>query len=227
MKRGLLIVFEGVDSSGKKTQVSLLEDRLKRLGFSVETMSYPTYDSCFGKLVASYLRGEFGSLTQVPAEVAALLFSLDRYQFKDKMLHSLRKGTIILSDRYTQSNMGFQGVKFKGKERWEFINWIEKVESRLPQPDLVIFLDMPVEVAQILINNKKRREYLKGMKKDIHEKDVEFQKKVRKVYLELAKRKKWVIIKCAEKVKGEWKVKPPEVIHEEILDVIKNILHIF
>jgi dTMP kinase len=223
MEPGLLIVFEGIDSSGKKTQVRLLERKLKRMGYDVETIRSPAYDTKFGKLVASYLRGEFGSLKEVPPEIAAMLFSLDRYQFKDEVFRKLREGKIILSDRYTQSNMGFHGAKFDGKERKDFIDWIGQVESRLAQPDLIILLDMPIEAAQTLINNRKKKKYLRG-KKDIHEKDVEFQKKVRETYLQLARKKKWVRIKCADKVRGKWRIKTPEKIHEEILKFVERIL---
>jgi len=170
------------------------------------------------------LRGEFGSLKEIPPEIAAMLFSLDRYQFKDEVFKKLQKGKIILSDRYTQSNMGFHGAKFDGRERKKFIDWIEQVESRLSQPDLVIFLDMPVEAAQTLINNRKERKYLKGKKKDIHEIDTEFQKRVRETYLQLAKRKGWVTIKCAHRIKGKWKVRSPEDIHEEIYGIVKKLL---
>ena len=222
--KGLFIVFEGIDSSGKKTQVKLLKKRLRKMGFNVETISFPAYETKFGKLIASYLRGEFGSLKEIPPEIAAMLFSLDRYQFKDEVFKKLQKGKIILSDRYTQSNMGFHGAKFDGRERKKFIDWIEQVESRLSQPDLVIFLDMPVEAAQTLINNRKERKYLKGKKKDIHEIDTEFQKRVRETYLQLAKRKGWVTIKCVHRIKGKWKVRSPEDIHEEIYGIVKKLL---
>ena len=224
MRKGLLIILEGVDSSGKKTQVELLRKKLNKNGFDVETISFPSYGTPFGNIVASYLRGEFGSLKKLPSEIAAMLFSLDRYQFKDKLFKKLQKGKIIISDRYTQSNMGFHGARFYGKERKAFIDWIQQVESRLPQPDIVIFLDMPIEAAQILINNRRKKNYLNGKKRDIHEIDADFQKEVRRTYLKLTKRKEWIMIKCAHRIKGKWKIKNQEDIHEEIYRIVEKFL---
>lgn len=222
MGRGLLIVLEGLDSSGKKTQTKLLKKRLKEKELDVETVSFPVYETKIGKIVASYLRGELFKKKIIP-EAAAMLFALNRYEFKDEVSKKLEKGKIILSDRYTPSTMAFHGAMIGEKDRVDFMNWVESIESRLPQPDLVLFLDMPVEAAQSLMKKRKPKKYLKGKKKDIYEKEISFQKKVREIYLQLAsEREKWIIIVCANKVKDEWKIKKPEDINEEITQIVKE-----
>lgn len=217
MPKGLFISFEGIDSSGKKTQANLLAKHLREKGYKVEELSFPAYDTLFGRYVAAFLRGEFGKKEDMP-EIAALLFAIDRYQFKNFINKCLNEGKIIVCNRYTQSAMAFEGSLAKDKK--EFIKWIEKVESRLPQPDVIIFLDVPVHYSSQLIESREKKEYLSERKKDILEEDLNFQENVRKTYLELASGKKWIVINC---VKNK-KLKTIEEIHEEIIEKIDNIL---
>jgi dTMP kinase len=217
----LFIVLEGLDSAGKKTQIDLLFKRLKEEGHPAELLDFPAYHTSFGSLVAKYLRGDYGPKERVIPEIVAMLYALDRYQFRDAMKKKLRKGKVLISNRYSQSNYGFQGAKFSGKEQDHFIKWMEALESRLPQPDIVIFLDMPPEAAAQLITGKGYRKYLRGKKKDIHERDIGYQGKVRKTYLRIAEKKGWMTIKCAVKKGGKWSVKKPAQIHGEIWDKIK------
>ena len=127
---------------------------------------------------------------------------------------------ILIANRYTQSNMAFQGAKFEGEEMVEFANWIKQMESRLPQPDLVIFLDMPVEQTEMMIGGREDKEYIKGKKKDIHEEDIEFQKKVRRTYLELARLENWKVIRCTK----DGIVRHPNDIHHEIWESVKELI---
>ena len=212
MAKGLFISFEGIDSSGKKTQASLLAEYLRKRGFDVVELSFPAYNTVFGKHVASFLKGEYGKKDEVAPEVAALLFAIDRYQFKSYISESLLKGKIIVCNRYTQSAMAFEGTLNKDKK--EFIKWIEKVESRLPQPDIIFLLDMPTKISMKLLENRD------GGKKDIFEEDLRFQEAVRQTYLELSKGKKWVVIEC---FRGD-EPKSIEEIHEEIVEKVEKIL---
>ncbi|MBU5689592.1 MAG: dTMP kinase [Candidatus Aenigmatarchaeota archaeon] len=214
MKKGIFINFEGIDSSGKKTQANMLCHALRKMGYDVVELNFPAYESTFGKIVGAYLRGEFGKNENIP-EIPSLLFAIDRYQFKHEIADALKNGKIIVCNRYTQSAMAFEGSMNQDKK--EIIEWISKVESRLPQPDLIFLLDMPVEATIELIKKREKKEYLKDKNKDILEEDIEFQKKVRKTYLELAKDKKWKVINCA--VRNErWIVKSIQDIHDEILN---------
>ena len=128
----MLIVLEGIDASGKNTQINLLYKKLKEEKYDAELIEFPRYDTPFGEMVARYLRGEFGPRDKVSPELASLLYIADRYQFKDELFEKLRKGKILIANRYLQSNMGFQGAKLSGEARNTFIKWLDEVESRLP-----------------------------------------------------------------------------------------------
>ncbi|MEM5799813.1 MAG: dTMP kinase [Candidatus Aenigmatarchaeota archaeon] len=217
MSKGFFINFEGIDSSGKKTQASLLANYLRSKGLDVVEMSFPAYDTIFGKHVAAFLRGEYGKKDDMP-EIAALLFAIDRYQFKDFIKQNIDKGRIIVCNRYTQSAMAFEGTLCKDKK--DFIKWLGIVESRLPQPDLIILLDMHTKISTNLIRKREKKDYLKDREKDILEEDIEYQENVRKTYLEMAKDKKWIVIECFE---GE-RPKTIEEIHKEIVEKVNYIL---
>lgn len=225
MKKGILINFEGIDSSGKKTQVNLLKRSLEDKGFKTSLVSFPAYNTPFGKIVGAHLRGEFWTLKKVIPEIAAMLFSINRYEFKNKIERSLKNGKIVLADRYTQSAMAYHAAMLNRKERLNFAEWLKQVESRIPQPNIIFFLDMPVEAAQMLINKRRRKKYLKNMSKDIYEKSITFQHKVRDAYLEIGKHEKnWFIIKCANKIKNKWYIRKPEDIHKEILKIVERFI---
>ncbi|MBI1973883.1 dTMP kinase [Candidatus Micrarchaeota archaeon] len=218
----MFLVLEGLDSSGKKTQIDLLVDKIKTLGKPFERIDFPMYDTTMGKMVASYLRGELGKKEELSPESAAMLYMLDRYQFRDRLQKMLDDGKIVIANRYTQSNLAFQGAKLSGTERWHFIKWMEDSESRLPQPTLVVYLDMPPEAAMQLAHGD--RDYLPGKKYDIHEEDIAYQNEVRKVYLELAKRKGWLVVRCAEQTGKAWRIRPPQEIHEDLWKRVSTII---
>lgn len=199
MARGRIIVLEGLDGSGKYTQFRLLMDKLVAEGHNVKTLDFPQYDTTMGNMVARYLRGEFGSLKSIPAQIPALLYALDRYQKKDELERWVKEGYIILLNRYVSSNLAFQGAKFKGKERQKFMGWARKVEGYLPKEDLVLFLDVPRTLAAELVLKKGTREYLKGKKKDMHEEDYAYQSEVEKTYKQLCRKyKHWKLVRCSK-----------------------------
>jgi dTMP kinase len=222
--KGKLIVIEGGDSAGKHTQANLLNKHLKLKGHRCELISFPQYDTPFGELVARYLRGEYGALDELSPEIPCLLYALDRYQTKDTLDKALNDGVWFVADRYTQSNFGFQGAKFGGEEQQRFIQWIEALEARLPQPDLVFYLYVPVELSQNLMKDRKQKKYLKdGTKQDIHELDIDYQQRVVDTYMGLAKTKdNWVLVDCVDKKTN--KIRTIERIHREIVQVINDRL---
>ncbi len=223
-RRGRFIVIEGGDSAGKHTQAELLLKHLQLHKIEIELLSFPKYDTPFGEFIAKYLRGEFGSLEDLPPEIPSLLYALDRYQVKDALEQGLAVGKWFIADRYTQSNFGHQGAKLTGKERAQFIAWLEQIESRLPQPDLVIYLHVPVAHAQELMRNREHKSYLASdANQDIHELDVRYQHEVVKTYLELAgTRDNWVVIDCVER--RDDKLKSIERIHRELVLAVKERL---
>jgi dTMP kinase len=213
--KGKFIVFEGTDSSGKKTQTNLLADRMKKEGMRVEKVHFPTYqDSPLGVIVSKYLRGDFGSKEQVTPEIGSIFYSLDRYQFKDDLRQKLESGTNIIADRYTASNI-FQAAKLDGENRFKIWEWIKALDSRLPQPNETIILNVPAEISKNLFSKRERKNDMVG-ERDIHEEDTTYQEKVRQTYLDIAKREGWIIIDCFMEKNGVKSLMPPKEIHNEV-----------
>jgi len=217
--RGKLIVLEGTDSSGKKTQVGLLEKRLKAEGKKFEAMCFPTYEKTkLGELVGRYLKGDFGTKEEVGPEIGSMFFMMDRYQFKDKIRKTLESGTTIIMDRYTTSNI-FQAAEAEGEERFRLWEWIKTVDSRLPRPDIVIFLNVTPDISEKLFAQREVKNPLIGRGgQDILEKDKAYQEKVRKLYLEIARKEGWIVIECCKNDE----LRAPEEIHEEIFKKLKE-----
>ncbi len=218
--KGKIIVFEGLDSSGKATQAALLEEKLKEKNIKTKLYSFPRYNSFFGKLIAKYLKGEFGLKEEIPEEFVSLLYSLDRYEIKKEIEEKLKNGFTLIMDRYYTSNFGFQTAKFTEKnEKKMFLDWLKKIESKMPAPDLVFFLDVPMEFSQKLMDSRKQKDYM-NEKKDIHEKDLSYQKKVRDIFLELCeKEEKWVKLDCVLREK----LKSKEEINELIVNKVNSL----
>ena len=210
--KGRLIVIEGADSSGKYTQSKLLVERLEKEGNEVAFFSFPRYETFFGKIVKKYLQGEFGSLEDVKPELASLLYSLDRFDAMPEIEKLLGQGKVVVCDRYIASNIAHQAAKFEGVQRKQFIEWLECVESRLPNPDLTIFLDLPVNVSTNLMKSRQRE-------KDIHELNPGYLEATRQVYVELSKKGSWQRIECASGLG----IKPRGEIHQAIWEKVQEI----
>jgi len=217
MKTGKIIVLEGLDSSGKATQAKLLEEKLEKNKIKTKTYSFPRYNEFFGKLIAKYLKGELGKKEVLSEEFVSLLYSLDRYEIKKEIEEKLSQEFTLIMDRYYTSNFAFQTAKFESKEkRKEFIEWLKKIESKMPAPDLVFFLDIPVKFSQKLMDSRKQKDYMKE-KKDIHEKDLDYQKKVREMFLWLCeKEENWVKISCVSNEKLKSKEEISEMLWQAI-----------
>lgn len=199
-RKGKLIILEAGDASGKETQTRLLYERLMSEGRDVTRVSFPDYESDSSALVRMYLRGDFGTqAADVDAYAASAFFAVDRYaSFHMKWGEMYRKGGVILSDRYTTSNLAHQAVKLADKEaRHDYFSWLEDFEySRLglPRPDLVVFLDMPPEASDRLLAARAKETGAA----DIHEKDKKYLHRVHDAYAEVAKLFGWVRVVCGE-----------------------------
>lgn len=199
---GKFIVIDGSDGSGKKTQSDLLIQKLESQGIKTAFYDFPDYDSFFGQLVARYLNGEFGEADQVNPYFGSLLYAGDRWQASQAMKDDLKQGKVVISNRYTQSNMGHQAAKISDpKEKDKFIDWLNKLEFeiyQIPKPDLVIFLHVPVEISQNLFEKKGKRNYTSSVK-DIHEKNVDYMKRSVNEYLRLSELyPEWRRIDCTK-----------------------------
>jgi dTMP kinase len=199
-KKATLIAIEGIDGSGKGTQTRILVERLGRSGHKVELISFPRYDETFfGRLISSFLNGEYGTLDQVHPMLVSLLFAGDRLESRPKIEQALATCDVVVLDRYVASNVAHQGAKLSDADRETLCRAIEHVEYTLhgmPRPDQVILLDLRVPVAQSLVSKKATRNYT-DRAADIQEADAVYLERVRQLYLELARRESnWSIVEC-------------------------------
>ncbi|MBQ4000683.1 MAG: deoxynucleoside kinase [Oscillospiraceae bacterium] len=195
---GKLIVIEGLDGSGKATQSELLFDALRREGKRVRKLSFPDYGSLSSGPVRMYLNGEFGKHPDdVDSYAASVLYAVDRFaNFRSQWKDEYDRGTVFVCDRYTTSNEVFQTCKLP-EEKWdEYLSWLEDFEYRLmgiPRPSLVLFLNMSEECSKKLLEKRYGGD---ESKKDIHERDEEYQKRCRKAALYCADNLGWEKIDC-------------------------------
>jgi dTMP kinase len=222
-----LFVIEGVDGAGKSTQIRLLRDFFIQKGYICEYLHFPrTETPYFGELIARFLRGEFGSLDSVDPYLVAMLYAGDRKDASDMIVQWLKEGKIVLLDRYTYSNIAYQCAKLQGKaEQDKLMNWILSLEFdhfAIPRPDLNIFLDVPFAFTEKKLINARTgndRTYLNGTR-DIHEESLEFQKKVRDVYLKVAKSdNRLAVVDCST---GNQLMRTPDEIFEIIIKTFTN-----
>ena len=224
MSKGKLITIEAGDGSGKATQTKALYDRLLSEGYQVLKVEYPDYQSESSALVRMYLGGEFGQQAEnVSAYGASAFFAVDRYaSYLLKWRQAYESGWIILADRYTTSNMVHQAVKLKDSvEREEFWTWLWDFEFgrlQLPVPDRVIYLDMPPEISDRLINSRAAKD--SSRQKDIHEKDTSYLHHCHRAYNEVAEKYGWVKISCAQ----QGNLRTVQDIHEDVYQAVKEIL---
>lgn len=224
MSKGKLITIEAGDGSGKATQTKALYDRLLAEGYQVLKVEYPDYQSESSALVRMYLGGEFGQQAEnVSAYGASAFFAVDRYaSYLLKWRQAYESGWIILADRYTTSNMVHQAVKLKDSaEREEFLSWLWDFEFgrlQLPVPDRVVYLDMPPEISDRLINSRAAKD--SSRQKDIHEKDTSYLHHCHRAYNEVAEKYGWVKISCVQ----QGNLRTVQDIHEDVYQAVKEIL---
>ncbi|EKE13928.1 MAG: Thymidylate kinase [uncultured bacterium] len=207
--QGKLIVVEGIDGSGKGTQLKMILKYLSEKNINHASFDFPQYGKTFfGDFAGRFLNGEFGHFSRINPYLASFPYAADRWQVKDKIWQAINEGKLVVCNRYTPSSI-YQAAKIKTSQRKKFLDWVETLEYEvfdIPRPNLVIFLYIPLDLAQTLIAKKN---------KDQYEKNVNYLKKVENMYLEIVKtNKSWVKIDCVE----NGKILPPELIHRKILD---------
>lgn len=223
----MLIVLEGLDGAGKTTQVKLLQKYCEAKGIKSTFLHFPRFDApVYGELIASFLRGEFGDANTVDPRLVALLYAGDRCDASKMLNDWFAEGKVVILDRYVYSNIAFQCAKVADREnRAKLREWIFNMEFgyfKIPRPDISIFLDVPLHVTSERLKANREgsdRDYLKG-KDDIHESDLELQKRVREVYIEQTETDKdFILIEC---MNPNYEMKAPENIHREIIKLIEN-----
>lgn len=216
-----LVVIEGLDGSGKSTQFEIIDRYFAENNIPHKSISFPDYNNPSSALVKMYLGGEFSkNAKDINAYAASSFYAVDRYaSYKLYWEDAYKNGDLILASRYVTSNAIYQMVKCDKSEWNEYLDWLSDYEYSklgLPVPDLVIFLDMPIEVSQKLLAKRYEGD---ESKKDIHEVDIEFLKSCRESALYTAKKQNWKIINCSD---GKSPL-PVNVITERILNEINGL----
>jgi dTMP kinase len=171
---GHIIVFEGLDQSGKQTQAELLRDRLKENGHKSRLVSFPDYGTTIGEEIARALQGE----RDYGPDVMQLLYIANRYERKPDLERWRDGGLVLVCDRYTASSIAY------GEAQGLDAAWLADMQRFLPQATLTILLDIAPETA---VGRK-------AVDRDRYERDLAMQGRVRESYRRLAAAGDWVLL---------------------------------
>lgn len=240
MEKGKIIVVDGADGTGKATTAKLVlqmfEER-RPLGASAATHSFPTYGEFYGRQVRAYLDGDSAhELVRVPDDIrndpicAAVPYAMDRYvAFRKVLGQVLESGDWLILDRYYTANLVYQSTKVPLDERMDTVErllTLEHAVCMVPKPDLVVILDIPEELRQLRVKER-RAKGIDGGKigtTDIHEQNDAFMAEVAKQYRTLAKQFNWKVINVAPDSVNQL---PPEavaeLVYEEILKKFEKL----
>lgn len=219
---GRLIVIDGLDGSGKSTQLERLAGYLQQSGTRYKEICFPDYSQPSSALVKMYLAGEFGEQADaVNAYAASSFYAVDRYaSYKKFWQADYEDGALIVAARYTTSNAIHQMSKLP-KSEWDgYLHWLEAYEYDLlglPRPDAVLFLDMPPAVSQQLLSHRYQGD---ESRKDIHERDTAYLRDCRRCALYAAQKKGWKLIPCGDE-NGPF---APDTITKQITNEVKEVM---
>lgn len=220
--KGKLIVFEGTDGSGKATQARMMAQRLKCENINFHEIDFPRYGNPFAEPARLYLQGVLGSKPgDVSAYAASVLYAVDRFaSYKEDWGKSYEAGDVILANRYTTSNAVHQASKLPDGEREDFLAWLSELEYgklELPEPDLVIYLDLPTDLSEKMM---RQREAATGTSADIHEQDAAYLRRCRDNARKVANICRWKIIDCSR----DGEIRSIEDIHAEAWELVRELL---
>lgn len=219
---GRLIVLEGTDGSGKSTQFARLCQRMEAEGFAFQRLVFPQYQEPSSALIKMYLAGEFGSRPgDVNPYASSAFYAVDRYASWKKVWEDwYSAGGLVLADRYTTSNAVHQAAKLPEGERADYLEWLFDLEYRrleLPEPDLVIYLDLPVEISGQMLHLRQEATHTQA---DIHERDEAYLRRCRESAAEIVRRFGWRRIDCSR----NGGIRTPEDIHREVWTLVSALL---
>ncbi|MCL2220922.1 MAG: thymidylate kinase [Oscillospiraceae bacterium] len=219
---GKLIVFEGIDGSGKSTQFKLMCERLKAEGRDFRRVQFPRYDEPSSALIKMYLSGDFGKDPgAVNAYAASSFYAVDRFaSFVMDWQNYYESGGLILTDRYTTSNALHQGAKMAFGERKNFFEWLYDHEFDrfgLPRPDMVLFMSIDASLAA---NRLRMRETETGTDADIHENNLVYLAACAESGNEAAAQYGWSVVECAR----DGHSRSENDIHNEVYDMLSRCL---
>lgn len=196
----MFIVIDGIDSSGKATQVACLKDYFESQGKTVKVLDYPRYGQKSAYFVEAYLNGKYGE--EVDPKTASMFYALDRFDSLQDIKDSWSQADIIISNRYVSANMIHQAGKISDtQERDRFLDWLEDLEYGilgLPRPDVTVFLHIPLELSFELHKKKEKRAYIEGkVNTDLHESDFLHMQAAYNTANFVAQKYGWITIDCA------------------------------
>lgn len=221
-KKGVLIVVDGGDGSGKATQTKLLLERIGRMR-KAQTTDFPRYDTnLLGGLLRECLDGKRGNFIALDSRIASVVYAADRFETLPMIRKWLDLGNVVILDRYVSANQIHQGGKIQdSKARQEFLLWLDKLEFGvfgLPRPDIIVYLHVPVEIS---VELARKRAVEKGQEPDTAEKDIRHQLESQQSALAIVKSSNnWVKVDCAP----DGKLLSREVIHESIFNAVKHLI---
>ncbi len=229
-RRGTFIVIDGIDGAGKATQTELLLKRLTAEGKKAVRIDFPRYyGNVFGKLIGECLAGEHGDFLNLDPKIASALYAADRFESKGRIEKWLESGFVVIADRYVSSNQIHQGGKIGNKKkRKAFLEWLDTVEYgvfKIPRPDAIVYLSLPVEMSLSLLKKSKKlgdkkKRYLNG-KKDVVEHSVRYLENSRRSALAIIRRgNAWKEIVCN---RGK-KLLPKDAVHELVWREVEKIV---
>jgi dTMP kinase len=170
--RGLLVVFEGLDQSGKQTQAERLRDRLVSAGRTLRLLSFPSYETHLGAEIGRALKGE----RDYAADTMQLLYVANRFEWKPEIERELAAGTVVVCDRYLASSIAYgEAFGLDGQ-------WLTDIQRYLPQPDLTVLLDIDPQVSASR----------KTADRDKYERDLALLARVRESYMRQASGPRWL-----------------------------------
>lgn len=228
MSKGLFMVLDGNDGSGKATQAELLRIALANEGIESIKVDFPAYDrNMFGALIGECLAGQHGDFVNLDPKIASTLYAVDRFESAPGITEAIEAGKVVVADRYSSSNQIHQGGKIADeKEREAFLMWLERMEYEvlgIPRPNAVVYLRVPVETSLVLLTEKRAQKNvaLGAVARDTVEEDRNYLERSHETANWLAAREaNWHIIDCAE---GEG-MRTREAIHTDVLTVARTLL---
>jgi len=219
---GKLIVFEGIDGSGKSTQFRLMCKRLEAEGRDFRRIQFPRYDEPSSALIKMYLSGDFGKDPDaINAYAASSFYAVDRFaSFVTDWQSYYESGGLILTDRYTTSNALHQGAKMPFGKRKDFFEWLYDHEFDrfgLPRPDMVLFMSIDASLAA---DRLRSRETETGTDADIHESNLAYLSACAESGNEAALQYGWAVIECSRDKAG----RSESDIHNEVYERLTPLL---
>ena len=189
----MIIVIEGGDQAGKKTQTGLLLKALKKRKIKTTTFTFPDYSTPIGKEISKYLKGK----RNFPPQTIHCLLAANRWEKLDQIKQAQKKNSVLIMNRYYQSNLVY-GIANDMSQ-----SWLENLDKGLPRADLVILLD--VSQSESFSRKKTNR--------DKFEKNKKLLQKISKIYRNVAKKQRWKIIDAS---------RPKQEVHQEILKLFSK-----